>query len=114
MRFKGAKSRCLLPPILKYLKYNHLFKMKKEKSNNKDKEQPNQNILYPVKKYIWLFGGVAILALLLYAIRFIDRGWSTDPGDWGVFGDYIGGVFNPIIALITLLVTIRIAIRLNE
>lgn len=70
-------------------------------------------IFYPILKYIWILGILAFLAVLLFSVKFICHGWSDNPADWGVFGDYFGGVLNPIIALVTLLVTIQIALRIN-
>lgn len=39
---------------------------------------------------------------------------STDPADWGTFGDYFGGILNPIISLLTLIVTVVIAFYLSR
>jgi uncharacterized membrane protein len=72
------------------------------------------NILKPAIKYFWILAGIAFVAILSFIINFFGTSLSKDPSDWGVFGDYIGGVLNPIIALITLVVTIQIAIRVNE
>jgi uncharacterized membrane protein len=69
----------------------------------------------------WLAGGgitIAVMVLLSYAIRFGGRS-SGEPEQWGQFGDYVGGILNPIfsaIALIALLATFALqvtALRLS-
>ncbi|MDR7332003.1 hypothetical protein [Roseateles asaccharophilus] len=55
---------------------------------------------------IWVAGGAVTLLVVAYVIRF---GWvlnlplASDPGDWGAFGDYVGGIVNPLIALMALI-----------
>jgi hypothetical protein len=39
---------------------------------------------------------------------------STNPSDWGTFGDFFGGILNPILAFCTLIVTIIIAFELKK
>ncbi len=39
---------------------------------------------------------------------------STNPSDWGTFGDFFGGILNPIISFLTLIVTIFIAVYINK
>lgn len=54
--------------------------------------------------------GVSVLTLWFYFNTF-DGGISADPNNWGLFGDFIGGSLNPILAflgLIALLITIRL------
>src|SRR5690242_2055719 len=51
--------------------------------------------------------GIALLIIILttvffYILNFHSSKFSNDPTSWGVFGDYIGGVLNPIIALASL------------
>jgi len=40
--------------------------------------------------------------ILFYFLNFWKNPVSENPSDWGVFGDYIGGVLNPVISLISL------------
>jgi len=56
-----------------------------------------------------LFGASVITgALLVYAINFNPwLGFSEDKGDWGTFGDFIGGFSNPIITFITMCMLIK-------
>ena len=76
---------------------------------NKEQEK-----IYEIKWYEGLIGLVVIsilLVLLLYYFTFGNRKLSTSPEQWGQFGDYIGGVLNPIFAcatFIALLYTIKL------
>lgn len=63
----------------------------------------------PLRKFEWgLFVFVVIaacLAVIAYTIAF--AGWAVgDPVDWGTFGDYLGGVLNPVIGIITVLLIV--------
>ena len=40
------------------------------------------------------------LILGIYIGQFFHHPISSNPSDWGVFGDFIGGLFNPVIALL--------------
>lgn len=76
---------------------------------NKEQEK-----IYEIKWYEGLIGVVVIsilFVLLLYYFTFGNRKLSTSPEQWGQFGDYIGGVLNPIFAcatFIALLYTIKL------
>lgn len=53
-------------------------------------------------------------ALIPYIMVFAKNGVSNAPDDWGIFGDYFGGILNPLLAflaLIALLVTIKLQIN---
>lgn len=54
------------------------------------------------------------IPIYLYINNFYNHTISTDPVYWGVFGDYFGGILNPIISLLTLFVTILIAINISK
>lgn len=63
----------------------------------------------PLKKFEWgLFVfvvGAAFFAVIAYTLVFAK--WPVgDPVDWGAFGDYMGGVLNPIIGIITVLLIV--------
>lgn len=48
---------------------------------------------------------IGALAVGVYAWHFgwrLGRGFSPSPDQWGTFGDYIGGVMNPLVALAAL------------
>ena len=47
----------------------------------------------------------AVLPILIYVLKFHDYKLSNDPADWGVFGDYIGGVYSVLIALLVVYLT---------
>lgn len=49
------------------------------------------------------------LPIYLYRDQFDSSARSNLQADWGTFGDYIGGLLNPFISLLTLLVTSYIA-----
>jgi large-conductance mechanosensitive channel len=49
------------------------------------------------KNIIPIVGLIAIAIVSLYFFKF-HHGFSDDNGKWGTFGDYIGGILNPIIA----------------
>lgn len=60
----------------------------------------------------WISGILAFLTLapvLFYAIYFREYVLSDKPGDWGVFGDYVGGTLNPLLAITGLFVTLCLA-----
>lgn len=56
----------------------------------------------------------SIAALILYAWQFSGQSLSTKTGDWGVFGDFVGGVLNPLLAVINISVVVFIAYELHE
>jgi phosphate/sulfate permease len=47
---------------------------------------------------------VAVVAVGLYVYNFRGFPWSSDPGSWGQFGDYVGGLLNPLVATAALMV----------
>lgn len=55
------------------------------------------------------FGALTLLcAFLAYFLNFNEwAGLSDAKGDWGVFGDFIGGVSNPVLTFITMCLLIR-------
>lgn len=42
-----------------------------------------------------------------YAFQFWEAPISNDPGNWGTFGDYVGGALNPILSLITIVLVLH-------
>lgn len=58
------------------------------------------------KKLVILLTAILGLFLLIPAIAYIFEFWNSpishDPNRWGVLGDYIGGILNPIISLASL------------
>jgi hypothetical protein len=50
---------------------------------------------------------------MLYFTLYVGRGISTEPDAWGQFGDYVGGVMNPIVALGALLL-LAVGVRIQN
>lgn len=79
----------------------------------------NRNRSGEISRYIWIILSISvcllIAALAVYWYWFYikqGRGISIQPEQWGQFGDYLGGVLNPIFALaafLGLLVTIHLS-----
>jgi hypothetical protein len=59
---------------------------------------------------------ILFIPLLAYLITFSGHSIGEDPQYWGFFGDYFGGVLNPIIALIStgLLIYISVIVGKNS
>ena len=53
--------------------------------------------------YLAAFGWLLLIGLYVYRFR---GGLSARPEDWGVFGDYLGGVLNPILAFASFMVVL--------
>jgi hypothetical protein len=47
---------------------------------------------------------------LFYIVNFWGGDLSKDPQIWGTFGDYFGGIFNPILALANLIIFIKLTL----
>ena len=56
-----------------------------------------------VALYVGAGGWLVLIALYLYQFH---GALSSRPEDWGVFGDYLGGVLNPILAFATFVVVL--------
>ncbi len=48
----------------------------------------------------------ALLVVAFYLVWFSKHKVSIDPSDWGAFGDYIGGLVNPVVGLATVILVI--------
>jgi uncharacterized membrane protein len=57
---------------------------------------------------------IAVVSLTLFIAQFSSSTLSTNPQDWGVFGDYVGGTINPVVSTLNLLVSIWIALLLSK
>lgn len=51
---------------------------------------------------LWVIGSLAFLMLFSYFVKFSGYGFSEKQDDWGVLGDYVGGLLNPAISLAAL------------
>ena len=58
-------------------------------------------------KYIISALVVAIFVAGFYCINFFGNGLSKIPSDWGVLGDYVGGILNPALAFITIVLLVH-------
>ena len=70
--------------------------MNKEESNDKD----------PMNRYIWAAAVCAVLVLAVYTWRFYGRSMG-EPAEFGAFGDFVGGVINPLLGFITIWLLVR-------
>ena len=62
-------------------------------------------------------GGIAIIIPSIYMIWFLYQGQSlsSDTADWGTFGDFVGGILNPVVAFFALLLLmVSIGIQREE
>jgi uncharacterized membrane protein len=53
-------------------------------------------------------------AIFFYCTHFKNASLSDDPQNWGVFGDYFGGVLNTLFAIINVCVTIWLTVTVNK
>ena len=61
------------------------------------------DILLKIGLFVFVF---AILIVLVFALKFAKHPISDSIGDWGTFGDYVGGLLNPVVGLATVLLVI--------
>lgn len=69
------------------------------------------NFVYPFSRYRWIYISVFILYIpaTLYISQFWHHKFSDDPNDWGVFGDYIGGIYNVLTSLLLAYISYKIS-----
>ena len=53
-------------------------------------------------------GVLALLLIIGYALTFKALPAGENPAAWGTFGDYMGGLLNPLISLFTLMVAMQV------
>ena len=51
---------------------------------------------------------MALFLVIGYALTFRELSANANPAAWGAFGDYIGGLLNPLISLFTLIVAMKV------
>lgn len=77
--------------------------------------QDDSRIVKSISKHPFYIGISAILVLLIaFFINFRKQDISTSAAEWGQFGDYLGGILNPIFGLISVVIisaTLQIQIR---
>ncbi|SMB40894.1 exported hypothetical protein [Serratia proteamaculans] len=54
-----------------------------------------------------LFIACVLIVIGSYTANFRNFSISNNPADWGVLGDYFGGVLNPLISIVTLFFLIK-------
>lgn len=68
------------------------------------------NLFYPFSRNRWIYIAVFILNIpaTLYISQFCHHEFSDDPNDWGVFGDYFGGIYNVLTSLLLAFISYKI------
>lgn len=56
----------------------------------------------------WVAGTLALILVISYYITFRALPLNEKPDAWGQFGDYMGGLLNPLISLFTLIVAVSV------
>jgi hypothetical protein len=78
-------------------------------------EIEDERLLSRGKSSFQLIGLIAILAIVAYCWQFAPLGPSPEQEKWGQFGDFLGGVLNPAIGLVTVyLVLINVRMQRKE
>ncbi|HEY9030177.1 MAG TPA: hypothetical protein VIM93_02350 [Kangiella sp.] len=65
----------------------------KDESNNKGNEKTNN--------WIFVFAIIALILLVIlpYVYFHLELAFAADPKAWALFGDYLGGVLNPLLTI---------------
>src|ERR1700733_10604849 len=68
------------------------------------------------RQRIWLWIAIFIVVAIptAYLLNFSNRPISNDTIVWGTFGDFIGGLLGPVVSILTLVVTVIIALFLAK
>lgn len=61
-----------------------------------------------LRKLPWVAGALALSLILGYAVIFHAMPITERPDAWGQFGDFMGGLLNPLISLFTLIVAVSV------
>jgi Putative phage abortive infection protein len=61
----------------------------------------------------FVLAGAFVFLILAYWYSFSKYGWSTNPDAWGQFGDFLGGVLNPLVSLAALFALV-ISVRMQR
>ena len=57
---------------------------------------------------------VTFIALTAYLWKFNDGTFSTNKGDWGTFGDYFGGILNPLAGVVSLILLSHVSLQVAK
>lgn len=67
--------------------------------------QDERKIVGTISRHPFYLGAIAITALLsVFMLNFRKLDVSSSVAEWGQFGDYLGGILNPIFGLITVVI----------
>jgi hypothetical protein len=69
---------------------------------------------FNAKSLYWITGVSLFFSVGFYVYRFHSFSLSSDAEKWGQLGDYIGGVINPLAALMNVYVAIQIAREVSK
>lgn len=69
---------------------------------------------FNAKSLYWITCVSLFFSVGFYIYRFHSFSLSSEPESWGQFGDYIGGLLNPLAALLNVYVTIVIAREVSK
>ena len=65
--------------------------------------------------FISIISSLTILFVIgFYIFTFYKSAISNNPSDWGGFGDFLGGVLNPIIGIVNIIILIYVAIIVSK
>lgn len=62
---------------------------------------------FSFKPYIIFAIIMFVIVISTYTINFYENTISKLPGDWGTFGDFMGGTLNPILAFLSFLALLQ-------
>ena len=79
---------------------------------NSDSPATQQNSDIPKRRVfsiVWIPVGVALALIISYAIFFgaYKSAPAGDPSSWGEFGDFLGGLLNPVVGIVTIILLVR-------
>jgi hypothetical protein len=59
-----------------------------------------------IKRYWAILFVILVYGILLYKyFSHFNSGYSYENGDWGTFGDFLGGSLSPLIGIISIILT---------
>ncbi len=67
-----------------------------------------------LNKLVNVFIALLLIPILVYILNFGNHTFSSLASDWGAFGDYIGGVLNPILGLASIVILGHISIIIGN
>ena len=78
--------------------------MENNNDDSSNKDSSNNRTLFII---LLVIAGFSIISFAVVWFRYFNffsgTPYSTNPNDWGVFGDYFGGVLNPILSFLTII-----------